>query len=246
VAVSRDDGATWQNVYLSGCRIHAMLTVSGRVYATDMVAGPRWQEAWHNWAIEAGRPELVHSNVYEFDGVDGFEPRPDLTAPALFPETESVGRQESKLVKPVCFGSKATYIGGCCHNDHQFLPFGLFAANSLEEGAVDVRRLELPADGRPWDLIVRDGRLYVLLGSPVDDGHLVRVLASDDLEDWTELLRFHASTFARSFEYLDGYWYFGLGCEVADPENWTVEELHPDTGVILGVRETPRAAAAQE
>jgi hypothetical protein len=54
------------------------------------------------------------------------------------------------------------------------------------------------------------------------------VHASFDLEVWHPVLEFRSDTFARSFEILDGSYYFGLGSHVDRP--------HPGTGMILRIR----------
>ncbi|MDX6226355.1 MAG: hypothetical protein QOE64_2731, partial [Frankiales bacterium] len=53
--------------------------------------------------------------------------------------------------------------------------------------------------------------------------------ANDSLDSWTEILHLSAPTFARSFEHLDGAWYFGLGSSDTD--------VSPSTGQVL--RYTP-------
>jgi hypothetical protein len=55
----------------------------------------------------------------------------------------------------------------------------------------------------------------------------VHVFATRDLVNFSEVCFFDTETFARSFELVDGDFYFGLGC---DPEL-----LHPHTGRILKV-----------
>ena len=54
------------------------------------------------------------------------------------------------------------------------------------------------------------------------------------------MLRFRSKSFARSFALLDEDFYFGLGCEVGDPDKWAAAELLPETGQILRVRKAFR------
>lgn len=235
VATSSDQGATWKKTDLVGYRIHSFLTVRGSVYAMDVLIHPKHVSEWRSYF--AGEDDAaLYAAVHEFDGKDAFQPRPDLSTDVIFPGSELEGHELTRVVKPVAFGSKAVYIGGFRHNDHQFIPFGLFVASSLKNGGVDVRQIEVPTGTRPWDLMVRDDKVYVLLDSPAERGRSVRVMASAELNDWEEVLRFRASTFARSFETLDGYFYFGLGCTIADPGNWTADELASDAGETLRVK----------
>ncbi len=85
-------------------------------------------------------------------------------------------------------------------------------------------------------LIVRDGVVYVLVETAEAEGCSVRVLVTKDMKTWSELFRFHSPTFARSFELLNGDFYFGLGSEVFDERTWSQDELHPATGNILRLK----------
>jgi len=70
--------------------------------------------------------------------------------------------------------------------------------------------------------------LYALASTqPSATSTRVHVFATRDLMSFSEVCFFDAGTFARSFEMLEGDFYFGLGC---DPEL-----LHPHTGRILRV-----------
>jgi len=103
-------------------------------------------------------------------------------------------------------------------------------------GNVSIRQVPLPKDSRAWDLLCDGDTLYVLLDSPDAGGTTVRVTASTDGVQWAEILHFRSKAFARSFALLEGDFYFGLGCEVSDPEKWTMEEVLPETGQILRVK----------
>ena len=112
----------------------------------------------------------------------------------------------------------------------------MYIAHSLQPNAVHVQRSPLPPEQRPWDLLIRDGILYVLLDEPGETTHRIRVMASSDGVAWSEILAFEAPTFARSFELLNGDFYFGLGCEVQHWRDSTLAELAPETGTILRMR----------
>jgi hypothetical protein len=236
VSISEDGGETWSNAELGGDRVYSLLVVDRVVYAAGLIAGHQWQELWNKHVAAEGVPGKLHANIHEFDGRSGFVPRHDLELTDIFPGSSLDDDQLAKIVKPTAFGTSSVYIGATCHNDHQFLPFGLFVATSLAEGSVDVRRAELPQGSRPWDLLVREDTVYVLLDLPHADYHTVTVLASSDLSDWREIASFRSPTFARSLEMMGVYAYFGLGCETEDPQQWRQEELHPATGRILRLR----------
>jgi hypothetical protein len=150
VSVSRNGGATWSNVELGGFRIHNLLIVDGVVYAADVIAGPQWEKGWRQYAADSGVPNKAHANIYEFDGQGGFAARHDLGVDDIFPGAGLTEEAFARMVKPAAFGPKSVYIGALCHNDHQFIPFGLFVAGSLRKGSIDVQQIGLPPGSRPW------------------------------------------------------------------------------------------------
>ncbi|UCG56319.1 MAG: hypothetical protein JSU70_15805 [Phycisphaerales bacterium] len=232
VSISADEGHTWTIVRTGGCRVHGFLAVAGGLYAVEMVPTIKKVERWR---------ESLRANflcVSEFESPDRFIPRRDITAKTLFPTFDSRSSRWMKVIRAQALGDKTLYIGAYCHNDHQSLPFGLFLASSLERGNPRVRPIVLPDGSRPWDWVPYDGQVYVLVEAEAAEGARVKVLRShaEDLHAWEEVLHFDAPTFARSFEILDGDFYFGLGCKVDDPPNWKQEELHPATGDILRVK----------
>ena len=101
---------------------------------------------------------------------------------------------------------------------------GLFAAAQPDSA----RALPLPGGALARDLLVHDDVLHALASTrPSAQSTRVHVFATRDLESFSEVCFFDSATFARSFEMLDGDFYFGLGC---DPER-----LRPETGRILKV-----------
>jgi len=225
VCISSDEGKTWIVVQTGSYRVYNLLLVADELYATEPIRT-------RNDATRSG------FCVSHFKPPDRFLPRRDITAEILFPQTRLRPRWSMKVVRVGNLKDKALYIGAYCHNDHQFLPFGLFLASTLDKRNPRVRRVELPDGTRPWDWVARDGHVYVLLEAKAANGVRVKVLRShvEDLRAWEEVLCFDAPTFARSFEILDGDFYFGLGCEVDNPPHWKQEELHPATGDILRVK----------
>jgi hypothetical protein len=144
----------------------------------------------------------------------------------LFPGGQASGL--ALIVRPVNFRGRLVYIGAEPTNDHQWTPFGLFTTSSIDRA-----ELVKPDHELPYDILVYDGRCYVLTvlnpWTAADmGGYLMKVWASDDLTSWRELLVFYAQTFARSFEILGGDFYFGLGCQSTQGP--------PETGSILRIR----------
>jgi hypothetical protein len=133
------------------------------------------------------------------------------------------------MVRSEMLGSQLLYLGAQIDNQSQWDGYALFAASSPDTA----RRVTLPeATAKPYDVLVRNNTVYVLASVRQANGqHVNLVYSSQNAIQWTELLRFTADTFARSFEELNGDFYFGLGSNVAAQS--------PVTGDIIRV---PRAA----
>lgn len=220
VGVSADRGASWTNQALPNDRIYAFLSVGDRLFATGAMS------------TEA---EPAFDGVFQCDEHSEFSTRPDIGPAELFPGYDFEPGREVKIYRPVKLGRRAVYMGAYIHNDHQADPFGVYVAKSLEKDRIRVRRIELPANTRPWDLLIHEERVYLLVELLEGDNRTTLVLVSDRLQRFHEVLRFTSNAFARSFAIMDGEFYFGLGSEIRDPENWTQGELHEDTGKILRV-----------
>ncbi|NLE60489.1 MAG: hypothetical protein GX616_19260 [Planctomycetes bacterium] len=209
VAVSIDDGETW-----SLCpgpdenRAYCFLEVAGRLYVFNDFSG----------YTRGGR------NVYEY--AEGSWQRIASSAdfmPGVV--MRDAFREEPLPQRKTAFGRWQVYTGVKVEN-RDWVPFGVFAAASLRE----VRRLNVP--GRPYDVLARGDVCYVLSCTPPEkpggEQWTVAVYGSRDLERWQEILHLRAATFARSFESLDGDFYFGLGSDVGN--------VVPETGRILRVK----------
>ena len=228
VAVSTNAGVSWTNTRLANSRIYAFLTVQNTVYAVGVME-PRA----HHGTTEAAETVV---GVHQYDRELGFRSRADLGPEQLFPGFAVRAGAKVRIARSVAFKGHAAYLGAYCHNDHQFIPFGAFVAEALSEGGVSIRHVALPKAARAWDLLVDGDTLYLLIDVPDAEGTTIRVLSSPDGKTWSESLHFRSRTFARSFALLDDDFYFGLGCEVADPGQWTMQELPPETGNILRVK----------
>ena len=141
--------------------------------------------------------------------------------------------------RAVVLNKYTVFITGIGTNDHQYLSGSLKAAKDITAS----HALTLPAGAVPRDLLVKGGRLFVLVTYKLSDNQYRNsVLSAWSVEstdvDWEEIFYFGTKTFARSFEYLDGAFYFGLGCDVWPGGNLEVDPVLPpsylnDTGNIL-------------
>lgn len=228
VAVSGDNGVSWKFLPLGGYGINAFLNVAGHIYAIDVFPGPGIER----WISAHGRKNY-YAPIYELNPSDeGFVRRPDLTAEQLFPDTQAAKGCACVINRSARFKNSAIYIGSGAHG-----PFGLYRADSLAMQDIRTTHIPLPEETIPRDILVCDETAFVLLEGPViQKGIQVIVLASRDMKQWANILQFCAPTFARSFELLNGDFYFGLGCEVKNRSDWHQEELHPETGRLLRIK----------
>ena len=230
VAISHDNGKSWKNSNTGGFRIHGFLEADGVILATDVVVGPEFKV--HTDKLK--RTDL-YAPAYEYNGKDGFVRRTDISAKELFPGVNFQQFFQAKTVKPQKWKSGTVYIGGYCHNDHQFFPFGLYHAENLKKGSVKISSVPIPQNSLIWDLLIKDDAIFILISSQLGELHRVTVLKSHNLKNWQEVLNFESPAFARSFEFLNGDLYFGLGCELMNPSRWSQKELVYPTGILMKI-----------
>ncbi|MDR1671671.1 MAG: hypothetical protein LBR57_04035 [Alistipes sp.] len=211
IQVSDDDGTTWTGAFdypSTTSRHYTLVPVGNELMANIYYLSSAYSVVFYC-------PEPGAKFVYSID-------RELASRFAL--GTLSATRMERAVV----MNGTTVYVSARDDTDHQYVPLALARARSR----TDVSQVGLPAGALPRDLLVAGDWLLVLISTPVTEGGFeVAVLATRDVDaanvEWLELLRFTAPTFARSFEYLDGAFYFGLGCEPAD--------LATATGDILTV-----------
>jgi hypothetical protein len=94
----------------------------------------------------------------------------------------------------------------------------------------DAVRIPLPENSVPTDILLKDKLVLILTHRKLEVGFENIVIQSGDARSWTETLRFSSGSFARSFEFLNAQFYFGLGCyftEQACDANGDVLRLTP-------------------
>ena len=115
------------------------------------------------------------------------------------------------VARSVQCGSTLLYIGADNVNDHQWKPFAAYRAGRIDKA----ERLDI--SGVPYDILVHDGAVYILTNRRDADSEqfTVVIYRSENLDEWTEVVRFPTPAPARSFEYARGAFYVGLGTETA-------------------------------
>jgi len=164
-----------------------------------------------------------------------FAGRPDLTRKILFPDSNLSSRKTLHFNRSLQAQNKAIYIGA----NYFSKTFGVYVANSLSKGHIDIKRIQLPHSYQPRDIIVRGNTIY-LLCSKEEEQEFRNIVLEANLHNPAqakELFHFMSSAFARSFEEISGDFYFGLGYNVKSQRKWSVEEINPDTGRLLRINQ---------
>ena len=198
IARSDDNGKTWNIFDLPKRRAYTLFSLNNKLYAST----------FGNALFEYNKEGFLQILVN------------------LFPNVKST--KNMLMVRPVRFKDTLVYIGANNSIDHQWTPFGLYKAKSIEQSI----KVKLHTDDTPYDIIINGSYCYVLVNSApkIVDGrykYWIKVLRSEDLESWKELIRFEANTFARSFEISGNNVYFGMGSSTA--------QISSETGNILRI-----------
>ena len=234
VGVSNDNGARW-DIQPSGvayARVYSFLKVENKLYATKTFTPITKRVKWKY------KMQHHYFSISEYGEKGTFNPRPDINVKVIFPNTFLDKKLSKKIVRTQSFGDKAIYLGANITNDHQSDIFGVYVVSSLEYAQVDIEKVQISKQVKPFDILIKGSNIYVL-GYNVSQKEVIVLQASTKSPtQFKELLHFSSSTFARSFEMMDNAFYFGLGCEVANNAKWRVGELDEKCGDILRIKKS--------
>lgn len=74
------------------------------------------------------------------------------------------------------------------------------------------------------DVIMRSGKYYLLCNTVnTNGGYTNYVLETEDMENFRPILHFNSATYAKSFEFCNGAFYFGLGAIIDENKNINTE-----------------------
>ena len=204
IVYSEDDGKTWiqgTTPVIDFVRVYNVFEFQGSVYAA---------EALHNAknAIGYGMGELKKFNGTTFEVMlgQGLTLFPGMP---LFPPRNWGFFKMTRVTK---FADKLMYIANICNNDQQSLPIALCVSSKIGMVSAKVSFPEIKA--LPMDILVRGNKAYALTYLQTPNGFTTIVYESTDLSLWKEVIRFTDIAFARSFEELNGVFYFGMGCHI--------------------------------
>lgn len=228
VVVSEDDGETWSTTQLGARqRVYDLFKIKGKLFAVKQFLSlssidklPDAAERDHYFTVAQW-----HDNKFEM--------RPDLNRDVFFPGISLNKKRTLRISRTIQLDNQVVYLGAYNYN----VPFGFFIASSLDRNQIEIQHIKLTPDFKPRDMLHRNGVLYLLCSQKTKDGFRVIVFKTmtDSLTKLEQIINFSSAVFARSFEELDGDFYFGMGGDVRNKKIWKQEELKPETGDILRV-----------
>lgn len=224
VAISSDNAKSWDIRYLGRYRIYSFLEVDDRLFAIKFFPSSKYLQK-----MPAKTKDLFFSVAEYKKGK--FEPIRDLTSKDFFPDTNNIEIASQKIIRPVKTSKGSIYIGAFLHNDHQSLPFGTYYVQILKNRPI-CKKVTIPNNYDVWDIIKKNNDIYLLSYNRMRKAVAVLHAKEDDLDSFKEYISFKSSSFARSFEYMEGIFYFSIGSEVKDPKKFDYNEIDKDTGKI--------------
>lgn len=228
IATSENFGDSWKlSRFKQIGRFYNFLKVNKQLFAISTLMDQKTRLAF------SPDSNNTISEVVEYLDNGKFKSRPDITKKQLFPDTVLDKSKICKIVHSHSIKEQSIYIGATIHNDHQFIPFGLYTVESLKRDAIKTRRVNLPKNAIPWDIYSSGEYVYVLTNEEKNKRTETTILRSNNLTDWEELFYFESPTLTRSFAYYQGTFYFSFGSEIKDMRHWKKEKLSNQTGEIL-------------
>ncbi len=185
---SSDDGATWTSVTtpeLLGLTFTKFFRFAGDIYASQAV---------DNDASTTGLARL-ETGVFKRAGIAGKQ---------LLPNT-SVTPKRLRRVTP--FGNRLYYLA-VSGGDNTNMAEAAFMGSSFD----DIERIPLGASEKPMDFLAMPSNIALLTTEIKPGGYTNRVYTSSNGLNFALRFALDSASFARSLEFFDQAWYFGLGC----------------------------------
>lgn len=225
VGISSDNANNWNIQNLNHFRIYSFLEIANRLFAVKFFPSSEDLEKMSKNKKE----QFFNVAEYKFDS---FVPNYDLSSKDFFPNTKNLDYKSQKIVRSVKIDKKTIYIGAYLHNDHQFIPFGAYYIELINDKLIS-KKIEIPDDYQIWDILYKNDETYLLAYNKEKETIKVFFTYNGNFSSFKEYVSFKSSTFARSFERLGDRFYFSLGSEVSDPKKFDYDEISEDTGKIL-------------
>jgi hypothetical protein len=198
VLTSNDMGKTWTTVMPQTTTTMkfmeswatCLFLLNNQLYASGKMLFNDWFAKYKNFLVMNGTNSIVQPFTTKF-----------------LPDAQNA--HEYYIQRPITVNNKLVYLAYVSAASH-WLPYSMYVVTSLTSS----HKVIFPAaQAVPSDILVRDNVTYVLTNLQNSTNSFTTIVyKSTNLLNWTELFRFDTDAFARSFEELNGDFYFGLGC----------------------------------
>jgi hypothetical protein len=198
---SENYGNTWSVVPCStnppyfpiSSRMYTLFYLNNKIYATSVIFQASL-DATRNRAIVIDGASISTVNINRNKMLPG-SPN-DSTYYRLLRGTVALGNM-------IYIAEKYDYY-------KDWLPEGLYYAPEINQAK---RAIFPEVSVIPMDINVRGNIVYAIAYKKVSDNQYTNIVyKTENLSNWSEVLRFNYETFARSFEEINGDYYFGMGC----------------------------------
>jgi hypothetical protein len=194
---SSDDGATWDYVAdqsFNDRRFNKLIALNSQLYATGL--------------IETGVVKLENGTFTDAKiPVHAVAPGLATDAPLIIQKLEHFN---AGIVYTV--GKRQMYTTDPADERFETKAIAAFFTTNFQ----DAVQIPLPENSVPTDILLRDDNVLILTHRKLETGFENIAIQSKDTKTWQEVWRFSSASFARSFEFLDGKFYVGLGCYFTD------------------------------
>ena len=190
---SSDQGATWVDMsgnQFNDHRFNKLIVLNNQLYATGL--------------LETGTVKL-EGNLFK----DASIPVANI-APGVATDTPVVIQKLEYFNNGIVYtvGKRQMYTTDPAEERFETKAKAAFFTTNFQ----DTVKIRLPENSVPTDILLRDGKVLILTHHKLEAGFENIVIESADTQSWKETLHFSSASFARSFEFLEGKFYFGLGC----------------------------------
>ena len=203
--MSSDKGKKWKPIDKStllkyspnnGRPILSMFKLNGNLYGASML---------HGYALDNNN--VVRVSKVTKNGITSFSSSV-VVANKMFPGAPL--DQSNKFVKATPFGTMLLYIGASVAPSDSAVVRTLYVATDINVA----KCITLPDTlAKPMDIIIKSNTAHILTYKKIAANSFINIVYStSDGVAFNETLRFSSDTFARSFEEVNGCFYFGLGC----------------------------------
>jgi hypothetical protein len=190
---SSDQGATWLDAtgkQFLDRPFNKLIVLNNQLYATGL--------------LKTGTVKLENGMF-----VDAKIPVEQI-APGLTPDAPMIVSKLEYFKSGVVYtvGKRQMYTADPTEERYETKAKAAFFSSNFQ----DTVPIPLPENSVPTDILLKDKLVLILTHRKLEVGFENIVIQSSDARSWTETLRFSSQGFARSFEFLNSQFYFGLGC----------------------------------